>query len=293
LVEKERMNAMLSNSTEIQVTSSILSKKLPTVISHEVVVSSQLSEELLLSLLRKEILAIRVPKFYLPEHADEVSVRMMEHPGFGYYQNAPAIGRVGMAYFEATVSEEAKEAYYSLAAPSMQQMFDVCAPFPVPISKLHAEMLRMWTPGLQLAAIEDRRMFVGLARVFSNGSEAVPHQDVLRWDAPAGNAIAESVLEQLAANVYLKTTAKGGELELWDFSLTQAEYEQLRAPNSYGLDRSALPAPAMTIRPEVGDMILFHSTNLHAVRPSSDGLRISQSCFVGFRGEKSSLITWS
>ncbi|NBD31407.1 MAG: hypothetical protein GVY17_00140 [Cyanobacteria bacterium] len=88
---------------------------------------------------------------------------------------------------------------------------------------------------------------------------------------------------QIAANIYLQTQPEGGELMLWDHKCnTQTEYDALRDGDSYALDATKLSAPAISIKPEAGDLILFESTRVHAVRPGKCCSRITMSTFIGY-----------
>ena len=136
-------------------------------------------------------------------------------------------------------------------------------------------------------------MFVGLARVFTSTAEALPHQDVLRWDAPLECTSAQSLLTQLAANIYVQPSEGGGDLELWSSSLDRDEYERLKLPGSYGLDRAKLPPSAVRVKPEAGDLILFNANKTHAVRPVTSGIRVTVSCFIGVRSLTLPLSMWS
>jgi hypothetical protein len=51
----------------------------------------------------------------------------------------------------------------------------------------------------------------------------------------------------------------------------------------YGLDRSKIGPPDVVLRPGVGDLIVFDTGRIHAVRRVADGVRITASCFIGVR----------
>jgi len=136
-------------------------------------------------------------------------------------------------------------------------------------------------------------MFVGLVRIFEPGSQARPHQDILAWDVPSSSMAAATLLTQLSANIYLRPCADGGELELWDYGLSRPGYEKLKVPATHGLDRDRLPPGLLKIRPELGELIIFNSTRIHAVCPIITGTRITASCFIGVRETSVPLTVWS
>lgn len=63
--------------------------------------------------------------------------------------------------------------------------------------------------------------------------------------------------------------------------------------DSYGIDPALLGEPTLEICPSPGDLIIFNSKRMHAVSPGSDDLRLSLSCFVGYRGPATPLSFWS
>ena len=54
-----------------------------------------------------------------------------------------------------------------------------------------------------------------------------------------------------------------------------------------------LPPPDAVVAPRVGDLILFNSNRIHAVRACRGGPRVTVSCFIGYRGEGRPLGYWS
>jgi 2OG-Fe(II) oxygenase superfamily len=231
------------------------------------------------------IAAVQVAKYYPEDFSHLLAQRLLGSPLFGHYANAPDIGRVGQAYFETIDDPEKREVYYANAATWIRALRDLCAPFACPMDTLRLQLQETWPAGATLETIDNRPMFVGLARVFENGAGAHPHQDVLARDAPAGCARARTLRAQLAANVYLKPAASGGELEIWLRKPTNGEYETLRMPGSYGVDRTLIGEPDLVLTPRTGDLILFNAHNLHAVRPAGGGPRITMSTFIGYRGQ--------
>lgn len=254
--------------------------------------TDMLNEQTLLQLAMNEVHAIRVKNFYPRNLCEEISNRMLASHLYGSYENAPLIGRVGQALYESRASNESQRRYWDNAQNWVHELRSSCAPYLTPIDKLRLELDEVWPHGATLGIIDHKRMFVGLARVFKEGSGAEPHQDILAWDMPE-SLEARCLLGQIAGNIYLKMPPSGGEITLWSQELSQAEYACLQTSGSYGIDPSKLPPPLVTLTPEPGELILFNSRRMHAVTNSRGGQRVTWSCFIGLKLNEKPLIMWS
>lgn len=279
---------MLFDAAEIAVEGSALRKPAATVLIRE----KGFSHKDLIALFRKEVLAIRVREYFGAEPCLEIIDRFTKSPLYGRYVNAPEIGRVAQAFFESQADEESRLRYERDAVNWIEQLRELCAPAISPFDKFRLQLDEAWQPGARLMTLNTRKMFAGLARHFSLGSEAEPHQDVFAWDAPTSREAAE-LTTQWAMNVYLTAADKGGALELWDVALTKAEYEARRVPNSYGVHRETLPEPVAVLFPSAGELILFDSTRVHAVSRIEAGDRWTWSSFIGVRTITDELLIWS
>lgn len=236
--------------------------------------------------------AVRVPKYYGGKAADDIAKMLLGSSLHGKYVNAPDIGRVGQAFFESQANEEARRKYETDAVKWIRELRAGLAPNLTPIDKVRLELDEVWEAGAQLATMNGRKMFVGLARTFSEGSYAEPHQDIFAWDAPDAPE-ASRVTKQLAVNVYLKMPEQGGGLTLWPVSFNQADYKARQIEGSYGLRKEELPAPSAEIQPQVGDLIFFNANNVHSVERIGKGTRVTWSSFIGYQGDAAPLILWS
>jgi hypothetical protein len=254
---------------------------------------SSLEPNSLMSLIRGEILALRIPNFYPQTLCQKSAQRLLKDPRFGYYTNEGAgnVGRISMAYCETLNNPHLTQQYYAQSLPDIRRSREIFSPYLSPIDRLRLELQELWPFGANLENLEGKTMNVGVIRVFERGSEALPHQDILRRDATSFPRAYE-LQTQLAANIYLQT-AEGGELEIWQRKVSDREYEQVRSPNSYGVRRDILGMPEIAIEPDVGDLILFDSNHIHAVASIQAGVRITMSCFVGYRGKNQPLSQWS
>jgi hypothetical protein len=255
--------------------------------------NSSLSQNDLLEMVNGDALAIRVPDFYPKSYCQKPAQAIIHNKNFGYYSNPGAgnVGKLGMAYYEVQDNPDSHRKYYEESLEYIRQSRNVFAPYLSPMDKVRLELQEIWRYGANLENLEGKTMNVGLSRVFKEKAQARPHQDVLHWDAP-NNLNAYQLATQWATNIYLET-AEGGELELWNRKLSKQEYESLRTPGSYEVDRRFLGCPDLTIKPEVGDLIIFDATRVHAVSTIKTGIRVTISCFIGYRGEDQPLSYWS
>ncbi|WP_051011299.1 2OG-Fe(II) oxygenase [Bartonella rattaustraliani] len=123
------------------------------------------------------------------------------------------------------------------------------------------------------------------------GIDLEPHIDDLEWTLPKD--IDFKLKHQLSANIYLQVPEKGGELELWNILPSAQEYEKLKGNRHYGINRHDMPPPAVTLKPELGDLIFLNPPFIHAVRPVADADRITASAFIGIEADDKSLVYWS
>jgi hypothetical protein len=254
--------------------------------------STVLSEEALESLSANELDAIRVKHFCQPDLCSEISRRMRGSRLYGRYENAPLIGRVGQALYESQASEEADRRYWESACQWIHELRSACSPWLTPIDKLRLELDEIWRAGAAQGSLDGRKMFVGLARVFEEGANADPHQDVLAWDVP-GSADARALRGQIAANIYLQMPPTGGLLAIWPVELSREEYAASQLLDTYGVDAALLRCDPVRLRPDQGELILFNSRRVHAVEAPVGGPRITWSCFIGIPVNGKPLMMWS
>lgn len=257
-----------------------------------VITSNTLKLDDIKLLINGDIAAIHINAYYPIDVAEKIATKVTAIDLYGQYENAPLISRVGQAFFETVDNSESLKSYLSNSRRWIQEIRKACSPILTPIDKFRTEIDEIWPNGAKLATINNQKMFVGLIRELQTGISAEPHQDIFSWDAPNTPESAE-VIAQFGMNVYLQTPPDGGALLLWDRSLSKSEYEQIRIPDSYGVDINKLLPPDDIIHPKVGDLVLLNSQRLHAIEASTSGSRTTCSCFVGYRGANQSLTFWS
>jgi hypothetical protein len=251
-------------------------------------VQQQLSLEGLMGLIERRTLALRIPRYYPIDGADRTSQLIIQGHGT---EGVGGAKRFGIPFYDTHGNPDVLELYYSQAVAVQRRLRQIFAPFQSPIDKMRIELQEVWPSGALPENLDGRSLFVGLGRVFEHDIEGLPHQDVLRRDSPEPKA--RTIQAQLGSNIYLQCPASGGELEVWDLYLSDEEFAQLKTPGSYGIERFKLSEPTVVISPQPGDLILFNSESVHAVRAIHGRTRVSVSSFIGYRGFDAPLTTWS
>lgn len=256
----------------------------------------KLSHKALLDLAQRDYMALHIKNYYDESVARQIADKFCNSKLFGKYENAPNIARVGQAYFEGLSSEETAEKYRKDSRNWIRQLREECMPYLLPIDRFRLEIDEAWDYGAQLGNLhldQNLKAFAGLVRIFYQGSGTEIHLDRLDWDLRAIDKADTGVMIQFAVNVYLDLPKTGGEVRLWKISPNRKEYESYRNEDSYGLNEKKLPKPDLVFRPNPGDLWLFRASELHQVVEAGSGRRVTQSCFVGFRGDDNHLVVWS
>ncbi|WP_404789980.1 2OG-Fe(II) oxygenase [Altericista sp. CCNU0014] len=262
-------------------------------ISSPIKVTNSIAKQDILDLVDGKYACLRIPNYYPDWLCSQLCQNLLKLPEFSRYLRAKDVGvqRTGLTFFETKGDANLLNQYYSEASKMCAAIRNSCFPYLAPIDKLRLELEERWPMGARLENIHGKTMMVGIVRMFEEHFELPPHQDVLARDM---NEDLDRVLlqTQLSANIYLQGARYGGELEVWKENPCQKEFLKL-SKDGLHLDPDKLSNPEVSIKPMTGDLILFDSGRVHAVRPSVDGTRVSMSCFVGYRGQKMPLTYWS
>lgn len=243
------------------------------------------------ALARGDVLACRLTGFYDRGACVAVQRRVID-ANRTHYEVAPNVEKIGMALFEAT-DGALLDAYYADAQIAEARMKAIYQGMEDPIARLRQLLDALWPGGCEIEQLHDQPMYAGLIRVIDAASELRPHQDNTHWDMPASTR-AQTMRAQFSANVYFSVAEEGGELELWPFAIhDEARYRELQVPDDYALSRSAIGEPALVVRPEVGDLIIFDARRIHAVAKVKRGSRSNASTFIGLRDQAVPLTLFS
>jgi len=260
-------------------------------ISHLLVTEEELRAHTLLRLFAGKILAIKIPNFCDKTRCEHLS-KVLSHY---VKEEAASSGKIYLSNFDSfwnTLNNDQRRLQYlSLAITAMRKARIISHPLLSPADQLRLELDEVWPCGSSLMHIENQSMFFGIVRVWVEGTEALPHQDLLYREISDLGATNE--YSQLGANIYLQSAEDGGALEIWDNVFSDEDCEKYAIKGSYGFSRDLLPKTSLVIYPQQGDLILLNTAKVHAVRKIYKGERITISGFIGCWGTQQQLKYWS
>ncbi|WP_372422054.1 2OG-Fe(II)-dependent halogenase WelO5 family protein [Salinarimonas chemoclinalis] len=262
-------------------------------IQDKLAVVDTLTEDVLLRLFKRDLIVVRVPNFYHPEYCAALAERVVadidDGAGAGIY--ASNID----SFWAARRDKERHRRYFEHGIVLQRHMREVSEPHASPIDLLRLTLEESWPGGANLMRNSGRKAPFGISRLWREGSEGLPHQDLIYRETSAVEEEPTKIRDQIGVNVYLTTSRVGGELETWDVVIEDAEYEKIadRFEGSYGYTRDMLPRESIVIQPQVGDLIMINTACVHAIRKIIDGERLTISGFVGSAGEDQPLLCWS
>jgi hypothetical protein len=202
-----------------------------------------------------EAAAIRVANFYPKTCCKEISERVLQEQS----QNRKEMS-------------ESRRRYFADVYNNAGQLRGLLGDLPNPFDHAKRWLEARW--GSRLRQLDGRLRGADIM-AFPGGSCSLPHSDRMEWDEP----LFASPGTQLAILVYLRMPYSGGELVLWNMRPNRDRYNSLRGGQSYGLDETQLPKPVRAIKPNEGDLIVFSTHTVHAVRYCPTP-RITASFFV-------------
>lgn len=257
----------------------------------------KLLEQDLMDLIHGRILALRIHPFI-----DEETCKMWQTPlessiDLSRYSNAEdvRVNRIGMTLFETENNPQKLNRYFE----SAKTTFDIVENLLYgdnPIRNIQYGINRIWDSGSIVEQLNGQSMNPGIIRSFESTPEGglPPHMDSLVKDIPNSSENSMGTMScQLAANLYISTPEEGGELEIWDYTPSLDGLKELQTGSHDFIDRNKIPVSSRIIRPRSGELILFRSTCIHAVLPSSGGMRTTASCFIGYYDQNKPLTVWA
>ncbi len=150
-----------------------------------------------------------------------------------------------------------------------------------------------------------KRYFAGIFRAVNQSTPI--HCDWSPYDSATEDWIINRVIKQATFNLFL-TPAYDGCTTIYDIQWTPPAL-RYRDPLSYGYSEALVAGrSSSTLRPQLGDLCLFNSRNMHQVfavgnnhtpaRPNLPPHRLTMSSFMGLLppqgpGQKPKLIFWS
>ncbi|MGB3204477.1 MAG: hypothetical protein WBB28_05770 [Crinalium sp.] len=260
-----------------------------------IIYAKELEEWHLIGLLDHSIDAVRVPNYFIEQECITISERIKKSKYFRAYPGHPSVSRLGLELFECGESEIELAKHQAEAPTLIKEMRRLVHPYISPIDRLRVELDDIWSYGCNLAKLGDQKVFAGIVREHKKDSPGEPHCDVMGWGFLGSYKDKPNLINNIAANVYLRTSESGGEIMLWDEWPTQSEYNierKIDEPVIVG-DHKKITQPKLEIRPNLGDLILFNSMRIHAVKKIETGVRMTWGCLIGYSGADDPLVIWT
>ncbi|CEJ44981.1 2OG-Fe(II)-dependent halogenase WelO5 family protein [Umezakia ovalisporum] len=262
-----------------------------------IISAKELEEWHLIGLLDHSIDAVIVPNYFLEQECMTISERIKKSKYFSAYPGHPSVSRLGQELFECGESELELEKQQEKAPTLMKEMRMLIHPYISPIDRIRVELDDIWSYGCNLAKLGDKKVFAGIVREHIEDNPGKPHCDVMGWGFLESYKDKPNLINNIAANVYLKMSESGGEIVLWDEWPTQSEHFNMSHntddPASFGLDSKKIGQPKLEIKPNQGDLILFNSMRIHSVKKIKAGVRMTWGCLIGYSGTDDPLVIWT
>ncbi|SMQ47374.1 unnamed protein product [Zymoseptoria tritici ST99CH_3D1] len=269
-----------------------------------------LNRENFLSLLRGNIPAIRISAFASLETSHRLAKEVTSMLTPYLHATGPAVEKVGVAQFE--FQAQSAEDYNKRTGNEKDQYFSEVAK----LKNLHDDLAKavgenVWAKAVAtLAALvpewdvgvategQNREYFSGIFRCINNG---VPiHCDWCPYDCITEDWIINKITHQAVFNLYI-THVEGGRTTMYDVQWSP-DALKYRDPETYGyFPKLVEHQKSCTFEPEIGDLFIFNSRNMHTVRAVDDVKgpgRVAMASFMGLlppseTGGRPKLIFWS
>jgi hypothetical protein len=246
----------------------------------------RLDRDSLRALLDNRVSAIRRPGLLDPRTCAESITKLQSCDGWDTYDvNGPPTGKLGISQY---AYGQRKKEYFTEAATALEQRARILESMPDPLQLVHDELAQAWQAPVAFAEEEEGRYFAG---VFRSGAGIRPHADWGPRDGPGW--VIENVVAQLAWNMYYAAPEVGGNLIVYDRAWTpDLEVDARQQFYDYNPEKLA-GCPRVEISLQPGDLVMFTSSNVHAVAEAPSGAtRLAASSFIG-ECPDGSLLLWS
>ncbi|KAA5832829.1 phytanoyl-CoA dioxygenase family protein [Saccharopolyspora hirsuta] len=255
-----------------------------------VVNTAVLTDRHLANLAAGTLAAVRVPGF-LDAQTCRTALRVLDRLPTGEYDPdrvATPIVRFGPALNDYRDDAGALDAQrYWHDAEAARALWHRAGVRPDPIAISLARLGEVWGAAVSPAAIGGRAVFGGTVREINTG--ALIHYDDLNREFPTG-LFDQEIVAQLAFNAWVAVPEEGGATTVWRHRWEPAD-EEHRDAYGYGPETVA-HCQRVSLRPEIGDGLLFNPAHFHAVEPNAGGRRVAFAFFLGLT-TTGQLIAWS
>lgn len=261
----------------------------------------ELSYTSLRKFFNKEVSAIYVPNFISTSLCKKIFKNIESDLSSNIWENTDMFQGYGLPVnfmFGPTANECIN--YFSQVLPIIRKLRSISGGIS-PVDKLRLELDEIWPEGSIITNDNPfkRKAFVGLTRLMKPEGlvgNKTKKNGLVHIDGPL---ICDSEVATYSSNIYINTPSKGGELCLWDISLTKNNREKLEKlqkllDNAFdrkyrediqNLLQQILPSP-IVIKPQIGDLILLNSCQPHAVKGFQRGVRLSMQTFIYYENGK-------
>jgi hypothetical protein len=258
-------------------------------------ICDELSYSSLRKLFNKEVSAIYVPNFVSTRLCKRIFKNIESDLSSNIWENTDMFQGYGLPvnYMYGPTANECIN-YFSQLLPIIRKLRSISGGIS-PVDKLRLELDEIWPEGSTITNDNPfkRKAFVGLTRLMKPEGlvgNKTKKNGLVHIDGPL---VRDSEVGTFSSNIYINTPYKGGELCLWDISLTKnnrLKLEKLQKLLDYAFDKNyrediqnllqqILPSP-IVIKPQIGDLILLNSCQPHSVMGFQKGVRLSMQTFI-------------
>jgi hypothetical protein len=229
-----------------------------------------------------EIVAAHFHTAFTREECAVALEQASRHSAKTRYEGAPELLHIGDSFFETQFGAERLSAYFANALRDIRQSRELFGTSRNPMDLIRALLDEGSPQGANLLRVDGRVCPIGLARIMEADSEIMPHVDSACWDMPQNLGV-QQIEVQISAVVILSKPETGGDTIIYPTRLSKMQYDahRLPEPNAYAIDEAVLPARSVTLRSDVGDLILFEARYPHRVSQVQGAPRYTLSAFIG------------
>lgn len=173
------------------------------------------------------------------------------------------------------------EVYFELAAKATEVRREHAPTWDRAVEKVIERLASVHDGAVRIAVQEDRgeAFYAGILRAINHGAEA--HTDYVGTDLDVEYAV-RAVTRQFGVNVFLSDIKEGGACISWDRFSRPGDVAYRTTTTSYGIDERLFKGtPKVRLSPIRGSMTIIPTQRYHAIRPITDGERVTLSFFFG------------
>lgn len=229
-----------------------------------------------------ELVAAQFHAAFSREECAGALKRASGHSAKTQYEGAPELLHIGDSFFETQFGAEHLSAYFANALRDIRQSRELFGSSRNPMDLIRALLDEASPRGANLLRVGDLVCPIGLARIMEVDSEIMPHIDSACWDMPQDLGV-QQIEAQISAVVILSKPDTGGDTIIYPARLSKIQYDahRLPEPHAYAIDEAVLPTQRVTLRSDVGDLILFEARYPHRVSQVQGAPRYTLSAFIG------------